>query len=87
MKTFEEALRVLRPDQDTILYARNIQDIAQTILGCQEGKEFVDFVGAYPPKVIKRKLKLSKEDTFRLVALTAFASGILVGQEMEKRQP
>jgi hypothetical protein len=88
MKTFDEAIKVVfiqhkegGPDEREI---SNMRDIMGSIMGCERAAVYLAMLtrgiceGA--PKRIGKKYLIAS------TALTAFAAGIRVGQEMEKRE-
>jgi hypothetical protein len=87
MKTFDEALTAsMTTRAGRSMVVQNMKDLYETVMNSDGGQSFLEFMiatyAATAPKIKKRKQ--AELAVFGLV-MTAFVSGIRVGQEMEKR--
>lgn len=88
MKTFEDAVKILRinpRDERLSAEVQNMQDLVQEVLSSTLMQNYFEFLS--DPKQSKKTVKrmgLSKRDRDFSMVLTAFVSGVRVGQEMEK---
>jgi hypothetical protein len=87
MKTLEEALDIVLvgSSPDRSMDFENMRDLMESI---QRSEKACYYLAVMPRTVAKnapKRMKLKKRDIMASIALTAFANGIRVGQEMEKQ--